>query len=498
MKTMEVLGLRQCPKHSQEAHQICSSAECFERQDILVCPSCSSRHRGCEVVEVALLNEKVHELMKKRLEFEQTYHSACEEWLNEFRKFKVFKEELMSVLNTRERHLNDICRKIRRTIPYEKDRQLFKKTLGELYLSTRAINPNHDLYRKFTDVLADTINDCNRALHTLRLNRSEVPLLLKKEQPICAVLREVGEAGRLSVPPIAYCEPPVGQFKKETVRYSKQTQAENVDSSLCRISDSEFIAHNSRSEVVQLYSSRSLGLPKTLYIGSEAEHLEVLGRNLFITDHRSHIFIYDLLSESLLKEYASTNHKAASITALLALDRSVVLNFIHNPNQIVALALDPTLRVSKGIETKSRTLAAARLGDEFVAAFEDKRLRIFESGSLEKASEYELESGARSLAVMDAQTVLAGGESVFVEVVDKRAQGLVGKFNMQRECSSVVKIYPTAFLANLGNCLTLYEFRMQKELLRLPLDAPVKHLEVLSSTAFVTSGKQLAYYEAIP
>lgn len=95
----------------------------------------------------------------------------------------------MSVLNIRERHLNDICRKIRRTIPYERDRHLFKKTLGCVYLSTRAISPNYDLYQKFRDVLAETINDCNRALHKLRLNRTEIPLLLKKENQICAILK---------------------------------------------------------------------------------------------------------------------------------------------------------------------------------------------------------------------------------------------------------------------------------------------------------------------
>ena len=188
---MEVLGPKLCNKHNLEAHKICSSQDCFEEKDILVCPNCSGKHnaRGCDVVEVSLLNEKVHELMKKRVEFEGTYQLAVEEWLNEFRKFKVFKEELMSVLNIRERHLNDICRKIRRTIPYERDRQLFKKTLGCLYLSTRAISPNYDLYQKFRDVLAETINDCNRALHKLRLNRTEIPLLLKKENQICAILK---------------------------------------------------------------------------------------------------------------------------------------------------------------------------------------------------------------------------------------------------------------------------------------------------------------------
>lgn len=63
---------------------------------------------------------------------------------------------------------------------------------------------------------------------------------------------------------------------------------------------------------------------------------------------------------------------------------------------------------------------------------------------------------------MDNQTILAGGDSPFIYLIDKRAQGLVGKFNMQRDCLSIKKIFPTTFIANLGNSLRLYEFRMQK------------------------------------
>jgi hypothetical protein len=77
----------------------------------------------------------------------------------------------------------------------------------------------------------------------------------------------------------------------------------------------------------------------------------VLGRNAFMTNESSNIFIYDLLNERLVKEYASSNHKHARITALLAIDRQLVLNFIHNPNQIVALSFDEqlgTLKVVKG------------------------------------------------------------------------------------------------------------------------------------------------------
>ena len=46
-----------------------------------------------------------------------------------------------------------------------------------------------------------------------------------------------------------------------------------MDSCLCRIGDGEFIAYNNRSKVINLYNSRNLALPKTLYIGSEVENL---------------------------------------------------------------------------------------------------------------------------------------------------------------------------------------------------------------------------------
>jgi hypothetical protein len=42
----------------------------------------------------------------------------------------------------------------------------------------------------------------------------------------------------------------------------------------------------------------------------------------------------------MLKEYASSNHRQAKITSLLALDRKVILNFVSDPNQIVAMKFD--------------------------------------------------------------------------------------------------------------------------------------------------------------
>lgn len=84
-----------------------------------------------------------------------------------------------------------------------------------------------------------------------------------------------------------------------------------------------------RSRVIGSYCSKNLGLYKPLVMPSEVEHVEVLGKNLFITNEHSNIFIYDLLNERLLKEYTSSNHKNARITALLALDRRLILNFVH-------------------------------------------------------------------------------------------------------------------------------------------------------------------------
>lgn len=56
--------------------------------------------------------------MKKRREFEISYDKSCQALINELKKFKAFKEEIVTGLNIRERLLNDLCKKIRRNIPY--------------------------------------------------------------------------------------------------------------------------------------------------------------------------------------------------------------------------------------------------------------------------------------------------------------------------------------------------------------------------------------------
>lgn len=62
--------------------------------------------------------------------------------------------------------------------------------------------------------------------------------------------------------------------------------------------------------------------------------------------------IFDMLNEKLLKEYASSNHKNATITGVLSVDHSTVFNFITCPNQIVSMRFNEeagTLKVVKGV-----------------------------------------------------------------------------------------------------------------------------------------------------
>lgn len=64
-----------------------------------------------------------------------------------------------------------------------------------------------------------------------------------------------------------------------------------------------------------------------------------------------------MINDKLLKQYASSNHKNATITGLLPINNNTVLNFITCPNQIVSLKYNEelgTLKVYKGIETDSK------------------------------------------------------------------------------------------------------------------------------------------------
>lgn len=120
---MEIVRSQSCQKHHEEVNFMCTRVECFREKNIMICKSCfreHSAHSG-HVIELNLLNMKVLALMKKRMEYEEKYEVACDEMIKELKIFKSFKEELVNRLNMRERDLNEICKKIRRHLRYEKD-----------------------------------------------------------------------------------------------------------------------------------------------------------------------------------------------------------------------------------------------------------------------------------------------------------------------------------------------------------------------------------------
>ena len=192
-----------------------------------------------------------------------------------------------------------------------------------------------------------------------------------------------------------------------------------------------------------------------------------MGRHLFASNGLNNLFLIDLLNERFVKEYASSNHPQARVTSLLAIDRNTILNFVHNPNQIVAMHLSDhpkiSLKALKGMESSGKCLSSKRLGDSmFVAAFDDKALRIFHNEGIEFENEIRMENSVQSLTLMDDNNLLAGGGSDTVWMVDRREQGVMGKFSMGATCYQLQKIYPNSFLANLGNCLKIYDCRMHK------------------------------------
>ena len=66
------------------------------------------------------------------------------------------------------------------------------------------------------------------------------------------------------MPQIRWTEPVIGQFRKETVKYTKAVQAERVDSKLLRLGDDEFLSHNVRSRVIGVYNTKNLAFQKPL------------------------------------------------------------------------------------------------------------------------------------------------------------------------------------------------------------------------------------------
>jgi ribosome-associated translation inhibitor RaiA len=55
------------------------------------------------------------------MDYEEKYDHACDDMIKQLKIFKSFKEEIVNRLNMRERELNEICKKIRRHLRYERD-----------------------------------------------------------------------------------------------------------------------------------------------------------------------------------------------------------------------------------------------------------------------------------------------------------------------------------------------------------------------------------------
>lgn len=161
-----------------------------------------------------------------------------------------------------------------------------------------------------------------------------MPLFEKKDQQMCAILKRTAEE---PIEHIKFHEPNFKQFKKETLKFSKQQQEVEADSRLFRLGNEEFLAYNQKCHYLKWYNTQCFLLPRALYVGRGVEHLTLLGKNLFMTEKNGYMAIYDLLNEKLVKEYASTNHKSAEICSVLSVDHQTLLNFVTSPNQIVTL-----------------------------------------------------------------------------------------------------------------------------------------------------------------
>lgn len=119
-----------------------------------------------------------------------------------------------------------------------------------------------------------------------------------------------------------------------------------------RINDKQFVSL--QGDCLSWCNINNFLFPKTVPLGKKLSDIAIIDKNAFITTEEAGIMIYDLIHEKVVKEYASSNHKNASITGLLSINRSTVLNFITCPNQIVSLRFNEeagTLKVIKGVET---------------------------------------------------------------------------------------------------------------------------------------------------
>ncbi len=167
----------------------------------------------------------------------------------------------------------------------------------------------------------------------------------------------------------------------------------------------------------------------------------------------------------MLKEYASSNHKNASITGLLAINSTTVLNFITCPNQIVSLKFNEeagTLKVHKGVETDSKQIDAKILLDNFVTLYDNKIVSVYKTEHLDKEREYTFESLMKSASKVSENIFAVGGECDIVSVVDVRENGIAMKVRVHDYCNNLSKIYPYSLLLTCGKNLKIYDIRMQK------------------------------------
>jgi len=213
-------------------------------------------------------------------------------------------------LNMRERDLNEICKKIRRHLRYEKDEQLFKCNFGHIYLSMRARNENVELYRNFRKHIADAAAEIHGSL--LRFNfqvKDEIPLLARKDYQVCELVKAIPE--KQLVPEINFTEPEVKCFRKEIIKFKFKDE---FGPNIVRLSEDEFLTYNMKHEIVRWYNSKNLLFPRLLLFGSPVENMVLMGRHAFCSSEGGGIKIFDMLHERVVKDFASSNQKQAKIT----------------------------------------------------------------------------------------------------------------------------------------------------------------------------------------
>lgn len=61
----------------------------------------------------------------------------------------------------------------------------------------------------------------------------------------------------------------------------------------------------------------------------------MMGKNAFCSLEGGGVKIFDMLTERVLKDFASSNQKSAKVSDLMAVSGNSIFSFIMSPNQIV-------------------------------------------------------------------------------------------------------------------------------------------------------------------